>query len=74
MTSYFRPKGEYTSKELIAVLEETYAGLNNKSNSMKFLDQLTSSWFGGNLEKRKHFLYTEYHEVEKMTNALAIKW
>eukprot|EP00088_Acartia_fossae_P004118 TRINITY_DN11754_c0_g1_i3.p1 TRINITY_DN11754_c0_g1~~TRINITY_DN11754_c0_g1_i3.p1 ORF type:complete len:477 (+),score=101.59 TRINITY_DN11754_c0_g1_i3:63-1493(+) len=69
-----RPKGEYTSKELIAVLEETYAGLNNKCHSMKLLDQLTISWFGGNLEKRRHFLYTEYHEVEKMTNALAIKW
>ena len=38
------------------------------------LDKVVSAWFQGDLEKRQHHLYTEYHEVEKMTNALAIKW
>ena len=32
-------------------------------------------WLGGkDTDKAKHFLYTQYHEVEKMTNSLAIKW
>ena len=34
-----------------------------------------NDWLGGkNTEKATHYLYTEYHEVEKMTNSLAIKW
>jgi len=32
-------------------------------------------WLGGKeTEKAVHYLHTEYHEVEKMTNSLAIKW
>lgn len=31
-------------------------------------------WLQKDIEKTEHYLYTEYHEVEKMTNSLAIKW
>ena len=31
-------------------------------------------WLEKDIEKTEHYLYTEYHEVEKMTNSLAIKW
>jgi iron only hydrogenase large subunit-like protein len=37
--------------------------------------RLYDEWLGGQeSEKASHELYTEYHEVEKMTNSLAIKW
>jgi len=70
-----RPKGEHSSKELIAFLEEEYAKLKTGFPEQNVhANQLMQQWFGANLDKRGHFLYTDYHEVEKMTNALAIKW
>jgi len=37
--------------------------------------RLYEEWLGGReSEKTSHELYTDYHEVEKMTNSLAIKW
>jgi len=78
-----RPKGEYSSKELITYLEESYTSIKTGSTEQNKTglpehnsqaNQLIKEWFGGNLDKRNHFLYTDYHEVEKMTNALAIKW
>lgn len=70
-----RPKGEHSSKELIAFLEEEYAKLKTGFPEQNVhANQLMQQWFGANLDKRRHFLYTDYHEVEKMTNALAIKW
>ena len=72
---YYRPKGEHSSKELIAFLEEEYAKLKTGFPEQNVqANQLMQQWFGANLDKRRHFLYTDYHEVEKMTNALAIKW
>jgi len=74
-----RPEGEQTSKELVAWLTEAYTTLpTSTSESLpennRELDRLLSAWFAGDTEKRNHHLLTDYHAVEKMTNALAIKW
>jgi len=70
-----RPKGEYTSKELITYLEQSYSKLaSDLPENSNLAQALYSKWFNGDTEKRRHFLTTEYHEVEKMTNGLAIKW
>ena len=38
-------------------------------------ERLYSDWLGGaETEKAKAMLDTEYHAVEKMNNALTIKW
>ncbi|XP_046569691.1 LOW QUALITY PROTEIN: cytosolic Fe-S cluster assembly factor narfl-like [Haliotis rubra] len=39
------------------------------------INKLYTEWLGGSdTEKAKQMLHTKYHEVEKMTNALTIKW
>lgn len=39
------------------------------------VEKIYKDWLGGkDSEKASHFLYTDYHEVEKLTNSLAIKW
>ena len=58
-------------------MEESFKSLEKQtpSENCANLDRLYSEWLGGkDTDKAKHFLYTQYHEVEKMTNSLAIKW
>jgi len=39
------------------------------------VDTVYQEWFGGrDTDMAAQLLYTDYHEVEKMTNSLAIKW
>ena len=39
------------------------------------VDSVYKDWFGGrDTDMAAQLLYTDYHEVEKMTNSLAIKW
>jgi len=70
-----RAEEEVSSKELIAWLETTYAAIETRAPAANpELPVLLESWFHGNLDKRRHSLYTEYHEVPKMENSLMIKW
>jgi len=71
-----RCEQEVPAKEFINSLEEKHLKLEKRlpENNLQ-LQQLLHVW-GLNLdtEKRKKVVMTEYHEVEKMTNGLAIKW
>lgn len=53
-----------------------YNSLPNRNPSENpHVHKLYMDWLGGpDTEKAKSLLHTEYHEVEKMTNALNIKW
>lgn len=66
-----------TTKAHIAQMENLYSAANNKGvpTENPGVKTIHNDWLGGsNSEKASHYLYTEYHEVEKMTNSLAIKW
>ena len=65
-------------KAFIAEMEKMYsADIDGKCMPTNNPDVkvIYDDWLGGvNTEKSAHYLHTEYHEVEKMTNSLAIKW
>ena len=71
-----RPEeGKETSKEMVAKLEEENRDLLDKSKNLLDFEQLVQLWPEANLEEtRQRLLFTQYHEVEKMTNGLAVKW
>lgn len=71
-----RPAGEETAKDRLKKVEQIYASIPNVLPS-QFIEvyRLYDEWLeGANSAKSKKFLHTEYHEIEKSTNALAIKW
>ena len=64
------------SKNLFEKVENNYFSIkrktpneNNKMNQMYGQD-----WLNNDDLKIKKLLYTDYHEVEKMNNGLAVKW
>ena len=63
-------------KELVLQLNEKYKSLAKewpKENG--HLETISDEWLGGrDSDKAEHMLHTTYHEVEKLTNSLAIKW
>ena len=72
-------EGKETSKEMVAKLEEENRDLlerkKKEHSDVKDFDQLVQLWPESNLEEmRQRLLFTQYHEVEKMTNGLAVKW
>ena len=70
-------KNSATTKAHIAKMENLYREAINKGMPTENpgVKTVYKEWLGGsNTEKASHYLYTEYHEVEKMTNSLAIKW
>lgn len=70
-------QGQETSKEMVAKLGQDNRDLLEKSNASDMLEyeQLLQLWPEATLEETKErLLYTQYHEVEKMTNGLAVKW
>jgi len=71
-----RPETDTNSKELIAQLDQTYKNLGKETPTENAsVEEIYKEWLGGkSTDKADHMLYTEYHEVEKMTNSLAIKW
>jgi len=71
-----RPVEGQTPKELIGRLEESLAGMEKQlPEENESVDIVKKKLIpDGNLDAEKHFLYTEYHEVEKMTSSLLIKW
>ncbi|XP_053378942.1 cytosolic Fe-S cluster assembly factor narfl-like [Mercenaria mercenaria] len=71
-----RPEGEVTPKERLVAVTELYNSVRTVNPwTQSDIQNLYADWLGGtNSEKCKQMLRTQYHEVEKMTNALAIKW
>ncbi|XP_060582869.1 cytosolic Fe-S cluster assembly factor narfl-like isoform X2 [Ruditapes philippinarum] len=71
-----RPEGEITPKDRLVQVTELYNSVQTVNPwTQSDVQKLYSDWLGGtDGEKCKQMLHTEYHEVEKMTNALAIKW
>ena len=63
-------------KELVIQLDEKYKSLPKewpKENG--HLETISNEWLDGqNSDKAEAMLHTTYHEVEKLTNSLAIKW
>ena len=71
-----RAEGEETAKELLGRVDQIYQALGNRCpHTAPHLDQLYTDWLGGpDTDEARAMLHTQYHEVEKMTNALVIKW
>ena len=71
-----RPEEESSAKQLIQSLEEAHRGLRKSlPEENEELRALLTSWsLDTDNDKRDGIVLTEYHEVEKMTNGLAIKW
>ena len=71
-----RPEGEETSKELLTRVSDIYKDVKIiNPETATHVDRLYTEWLeGADSEKAKKTLHTQYHEVEKMSNALTIKW
>ncbi|XP_022251204.1 cytosolic Fe-S cluster assembly factor narfl-like isoform X2 [Limulus polyphemus] len=71
-----RPEGEESLKDLVARVEKLYKSLkNSKPEENTKIHELYEEWLGGiDTEKTHKLLHTQYHAVEKMSNALNIKW
>ena len=70
------PEASVNPKEIVTNLEEAYKDLKKEwPSENKEVGVAYNQWLGGvATDKADHLLYTNYHEVEKMTNSLAIKW
>lgn len=66
------------SKELLKKVTELYKSSQTQSvGGNEITQRLYNEWLGGDnteSEIHKQSLTTQYHAVEKMTNALTIKW
>jgi hypothetical protein len=77
-----RPESELVKpRELASSLSEAYANLPRRPESHRqAVDALVKRWLGVPLgdgspsNPSTQSLFTSYHAVEKMTNALNIKW
>ena len=71
-----RPEEGVNPKEMLNQLETKYKSLQKQwPTENENLQTVYLEWLGGkSTDKADHMLYTDYHEVEKMTNSLAIKW
>ena len=71
-----RPEDGNNPKELVMQLDEKYKSLAKEwPKENRHLETISNEWLGGrDSDKAEHMLHTTYHEVEKLTNSLAIKW
>ena len=71
-----RPESSDGAKALLQAVEEAYHSVPITSPLVQpQIDQLYTEWLTGtDSDKARSLLHTQYHEVEKMTNALSIKW
>ncbi|KAL5018362.1 hypothetical protein ScPMuIL_004084 [Solemya velum] len=71
-----RPDTGETASERLQQVEELYKSLPCKEPlDVCGVEEVYEAWLGGRQsEKVQQLLHTSYHEVEKLTNALAIKW
>lgn len=69
-------KTDILSKELLEKVEGVYNSVRDKiPNENIFIKRLyESDWLKDDLEMIQKNLHTKYHEVEKISNGLAIKW
>ena len=71
-----RPQQDMTQKEALIKLEESFSLMDKWSASISDHDVSSAytDWLLDSDEEVLKMLHTDYHEVEKMTNSLAIKW
>lgn len=71
-----RPEGNVQPRELALTLENMYHKLpSSNPEENKVVHNLYKTWLGGeHTDKVGAYFNTQYHEVEKMNTALAIKW
>lgn len=71
-----RPEGNVQPRELASILENIYHKLPlSKPEENKVVQNLYKTWLGGeHTDKVSAYLSTQYHEIQKMNTALAIKW
>ena len=71
-----RPEEDESAKDLLSRLDTIYnepPASNPKDNTV--VDTLYMEWLGGHdTDKARTMLHTTYKEVEKINNALTIKW
>lgn len=65
-----------TDKEVLLNVEEAYSTAPTRTpEDNQIVQSMYEEWLGGNgSERARTLLHTRYHEVEKNTNALNIKW
>ncbi|KAG5316719.1 NARF factor, partial [Acromyrmex insinuator] len=71
-----RPDGNVQPRELALTLENMYHKLPlSKPEENKVVQNLYKTWLGGeHTDKVNAHFNTQYHEIQKMNTALAIKW
>ncbi|XP_072336980.1 cytosolic Fe-S cluster assembly factor narfl isoform X2 [Scyliorhinus torazame] len=70
-----RTEGSESSKDLLQQVEELYESVTVQApESNESIKKLYEQWFGDADSKTLKMLHTQYHAVEKMDNALNIKW
>ncbi|XP_070167232.1 probable cytosolic Fe-S cluster assembly factor AGAP009023 [Polyergus mexicanus] len=71
-----KPEGNVQPRELASILENAYHKLPlSKPEKNKVVQNLYKTWLGGeHTDKVSAYFSTQYHEIEKMNTALAIKW
>ncbi|KMQ91805.1 putative cytosolic fe-s cluster assembly factor, partial [Lasius niger] len=71
-----RPEGNIQPRELASILENAYHKLPlSKPEENKVVQNLYKTWLGGeHTDKVGAYFSTQYHEIQKMNTALAIKW
>ncbi|EFN75214.1 probable cytosolic Fe-S cluster assembly factor AGAP009023 [Harpegnathos saltator] len=71
-----RPEGNVQPRELALTLENMYHKLpTSNPEENKVAQNLYKTWLGGeHTDKVGAYFSTQYHEIQKMNTALAIKW
>ncbi|KAL3860909.1 hypothetical protein ACJMK2_007004 [Sinanodonta woodiana] len=71
-----RPEDGENARDRLASVNELYSSVHCiDPRTVQLIEIMYRDWLGGqNSGKTRLMLHTEYHAVEKMTNALAIKW
>ncbi|KAL0126459.1 hypothetical protein PUN28_005077 [Cardiocondyla obscurior] len=71
-----RPDENVQPRQLATTLENVYRQLPlSQPEENKVVQNLYKSWLGGeHTDKVSAYFNTQYHEIEKMNTALAIKW
>ena len=71
-----RPDEGTNPKDWVLQLEQKYSSMGKQwPDENPAVPALSDEWLGGlDTDKASHVLFTDYKEVEKMSNSLAIKW
>lgn len=71
-----KPRTGQSAKEMTAELQKMYSSLPVATpEQSEIVKELYDKWLGGqDSDKVNAILHTQYHAIEKATNALNIKW